>query len=172
MSVVDFCAHVAARGGVLGATVGTSPKGWEAVLGHAFLDVLGGGLLRRDYGLVEINFSPQQPDQPDRMACFGFGVPVQRLLYDQSPDTVPPPLTRTYGTFTPRVPFTALPAALQALGHTVALDTDNTSRDMNCYRVSRSAARIHVIADPAPGASGAPDQNGHQEGDVWSIDVW
>ncbi|MFJ8547026.1 hypothetical protein ACIRFH_34665 [Streptomyces sp. NPDC093586] len=172
MSAVDFCAHVAARGDVLGATVGTGPEGWEAALGHAFLDVPGGGLLRRDYGLVEINFSPRQLAQPARMACFGFGVPVQRLLYDQSPDTVPPPLTRTYGPFAPRVPFTELHTALQALGHTVELDTDNTSRDMNCYRVSRSAGRIHVIAGPAPCASGAPDPNGHQEGDVWSIDVW
>ncbi|MET7611723.1 hypothetical protein ABZX97_11510 [Streptomyces seoulensis] len=43
---------------------------------------------------------------------------------------------------------------------------------MHCYRVSASAARIHVVANPDPYGSGDPDPGGHQQGDVWSIDVW
>ncbi|WP_272922952.1 MULTISPECIES: hypothetical protein [Streptomyces] len=43
---------------------------------------------------------------------------------------------------------------------------------MYCYRVSASAARIHVVADPDPYGPGDPDPDGHQKGDVWSIDVW
>lgn len=54
--------------------------------------------------------------------------------------------------------------------HTVELD--DVSRDMHCYRVSESAARIHIIVDPDPYGSGDPDPDGHQVGDVWSIEVW
>ncbi|MFE9560197.1 hypothetical protein ACFYM0_03730 [Streptomyces sp. NPDC006487] len=167
MSALEFYAHVATRCDVLGAGVGAHPDSWEAVVGTGFLDVLGGGLLRRDYGLVEINFAP---DPQGRMSCFGFGIKIQRLLHDQSPSTVPAPLSRDYGEFAPRVPFGALQDAVRALGHTVELD--DVSRDMHCYRVAESAARIHVIVDPGPYGSGDPDPDGHQVGDVWSIEVW
>lgn len=106
------------------------------------------------------------------MSCFGFGVKIQRLLYDQSPSTVPSPLSRAYGEFAPRVPFKELQTAILALGHTIELDKHNTSSDMDCFRVSASAARIHVVADPDPYGSGDPDPDGHQRGDVWSVDVW
>ncbi len=105
------------------------------------------------------------------MTCFGFGVKIQRLLYEQSPSTVPSPLSREYGKFAHRVPFKDLQTAILALGHTIELDEHNTSSDMDCYRVSASAARIHVVADPDPYGSGDPDL-GHQRGDVWSVDVW
>ncbi|MFK8908545.1 hypothetical protein [Streptomyces sp. YS-3] len=172
MSAVDFCAHVATRGDVLGAGLGTGPVGWEAALGETFLDVPNGGLMRRDYGLVEINFSPEKPGKQTEMSCFGFGVKVARLLFDQSPNTVPPPLTREYGEFAPRVTLKELQAAVMALGHTIERDKDNTSRDMDRYRVSGSTARIHVIVDPDPYGSGDPDPDGPHAGDVWSIDVW
>ncbi|CAM5421057.1 putative protein OS=Streptomyces rutgersensis OX=53451 GN=F0345_28720 PE=4 SV=1 [Streptomyces diastaticus subsp. diastaticus] len=106
------------------------------------------------------------------MSCFGFGVKIQRLLYDQSPSTVPSPLSRAYGEFVPRVPFKELQTAILALGHTFELDKHNTSSDMDCFRVSASAARIHVVADPDPYGSDDPDPDGHQRGDVWSVDVW
>lgn len=172
MSAVDFYARVAGCGEVLGAGVGADPGAWEAALGATFLDVPGGGLLRRDYGLVEINFSPDQPGPSGQLSCFGFGVKAQRLLYDQSPSTVPAPLSREYGEFAPRVPFKELQAAILALGHTITLDKQNTSRDMDCYRVSASTARIHVVADPDPYGTGAPDPDEHRRGDVWSVDVW
>ncbi len=35
--------------------------------------------------------------------------------------------------------------------------TRNTSSDMDCYRVSASAVRIHVVADSDPYGSGDPD---------------
>ncbi|MFB8416845.1 hypothetical protein ACFC63_15205 [Streptomyces albidoflavus] len=172
MSALDFYAHVAMRGEVLGVGLGADPDAWEAALGTECLDVPGGGLLRRDYGLVEINFSPDRPGRQGRMSCFGFGVKSQRLLYDQSPSTVPPPLSREYGEFAPRVAFKELRAALLGRGHTIELDQHNTSSDMDCYRVSASAARIHVVADPDPYGSGDPDPDGHQRGDIWSVDVW
>ncbi|NEB35736.1 hypothetical protein [Streptomyces sp. SID14515] len=171
MSALDFYAHVATRGDALGAGLGADPDAWEAVLGAQCLDVPGGGLLRRDYGLVEINFSVGQPGRQGRMACFGFGVKIQPLLYVPSADMVPPALTQKHGDFATRVRFGELQAAILALGHTIELDTDNTSRDTDCYRVSDSAARIHVITDPDPYGSGAPDPDGHQVGDVWSIDL-
>ncbi|MGV9322050.1 hypothetical protein [Streptomyces sp. NPDC003660] len=172
MSALDFYAHVAVRGEVLGVGLGADPEAWEAALGATCLDVPGGGLLRRDHGLVEINFSPDQPGRQGRMSCFGFGVKIHRLLYDRSPSTVPSSLSREFGEFAPRVPFEELRAAILALGHTIALDEHNTSSDMGCYRVSASAARIHVVADPDPYGSGDPDSDGHQRGDVWSVDVW
>ncbi|MFE3586903.1 hypothetical protein ACFXOY_05190 [Streptomyces niveus] len=167
MSALEFYAHVATRCDVLGAGMGAHPDRWEAAVGTSFLDVPGGGLLRRDYGLVEINFAP---DPQGHMSCFGFGIKIQRLLYDHSPSALPAPLSREYGEFAPRVPFGELQAAVRALGHTTALDS--VSRDMHRYRVSESGARIHVIADPDPYDSGDPDPAGHQVGDVWSIDVW
>ncbi|MFJ2774272.1 hypothetical protein [Streptomyces sp. NPDC087300] len=176
MSALDFYAQVTTRGDVLGAGLGATPDDWEAALGAAlgaeFLDVPGGGLLRRDYGLVEINFLPDQPELQGHMSCFGFGVKIQRLLYDRSPNTVPPPLARHYGPCAPRVAFKELHVAVLALGHTIERDKSNTSRDMDRCRVSESAARIHVIVDPDPYESGDPDPDGHQAGDIWSIDVW
>ncbi|MGA5727100.1 hypothetical protein ACPCI1_00475 [Streptomyces seoulensis] len=172
MSALDFYAHVAVHGEVLGVGLGAVPEAWEAALGAASLDVPGGGLLRRDYGLIEINFSPDRPGRQGQLSCFGFAVQIQRLLYDQSPNTVPPPLSREYGEFARRVPFKELQSAILSLGHTLELDQHNTSSDMHCYRVSASAARIHVLTDPDPYGSGDPDPGGHQQGDVWSIDVW
>ncbi len=177
MSAVDFYAHVAVSGEVLGAGLDAAPGAWEAALGATCLDVPGDGLLRRDYGLVEIDFSPDRPGRHGQMrhgqmSCFGFGVKIQRLLYDQSPRTVPPPLLRAYGEFTPRVPFDQLRAAVLDLGRTIELDERGTPSDMDCYRVSASAARVHVVADPDPYGTGDPDPDGHQKGDVWSIDVW
>lgn len=167
MSALDFYAHVATRCDVLGAGVGADPDGWEAAAGTGFLDVPGDGLLLRDYGLVEISFSL---DEHGLMSCFGFGVKVHRLLNDQSSSTVPSALLRQYGTFAPRVPFEDLRAAVLALGHTLELDDE--SRDMHRYRLPESGARIHVITDPDPYGRGDPDPDGHQVGDVWSINVW
>lgn len=166
MSALDFYAHVATRCDVLGAGIGAGPDSWEAAVGAGFLDVPGRGLLRRDYGLVEVNFAP---DQQGQMSCFGFGVKIQRLLYGQSSSTVPSPLAREHGVFAPRVPFVELRTAVLALGHIV--ERDDESRDMHRYRVSQSGARIHVIVDADPYGSDVPDPDGHQVGDIWSIDV-
>ncbi|MEU8893951.1 hypothetical protein [Streptomyces sp. NPDC048442] len=171
MSALDFYAHVATRGDVLGVGLGATPDDWKAALGAEFLDVPGGGLLRRDYGLVEINFSPDQPGRRGQMSCFGFGLKIQRLLFLESSSAVPSLLAREYGDFAPRVRFEELQACILALGHTNEIDESNTSRDMVCYRVSDSTARIHVIVDPDPYGSGDPDPNGHHEGDIWSIEL-
>lgn len=172
MSASDFYAHVAVRGEVLGAGLDADPGAWEAALGARCLDVPVGGQLRRDCGLVEINFTQDRPGRQGQMSCFGFGVSIHRLLYDQSPRTVPSRLSREYGEFASRAPFEGLRTAILALGHTIELDPRNTSSDMECYRVSASAARIHVVADPDPYGADDPDPDGHRRGDVWSIDVW
>lgn len=172
MSALDFYARVATRNDILDVGLGSDPDAWEAALGGRFLDVPGDGLLRRDYGLVEINFAAQKSELEGQMSCFGFGVKIQRLLYVPSADLVPPALARKYGDFAPTVRFDELQAAVLALGHTFELDTGNTSRDMDRYRVSDSAARIHVISALDPYGSGPTDPDGHQVGDVWSIDLW
>ncbi|MER6390525.1 hypothetical protein ABT236_18910 [Streptomyces sp. NPDC001523] len=76
--------------------------------------------------------------------------PATSAVDCQSPSTVPYPLSREYGEFASRVPFKELQAAILALGHTIELDKRNTSSDMACYRVSASAARMHVVSDPDP----------------------
>ena len=167
MSALGFYTHVAIHGDVLGTGIGAGPDSWEAAVGTGYLDAPQGGLLRRDYGLVEVNFSP---DQQGQMSCFGFGIAVHRLIHSLSPSPVPALLSQEYGAFATRVPFEELRAAVVALGRTVELD--DTARDMDRYRVPGSGARIHVIADPDPYGSGDPDPDGHQAGDVWSIDVW
>ncbi|PKV89873.1 hypothetical protein [Streptomyces sp. TLI_146] len=166
MSALGFYAHVATHCDALGAGIGAGPDGWEAAVGADYVDVPEGGLLRRDYGLVEVNFSP---DRQGQMSCFGFGVQIHRLIHDQSPSTVPSPLSQQFGIFEPRAPFEELRAALMARGHTVELD--HTSRDMHRYRVPESGARIHVVVDPDPYGTGDPDPDGLQVGNVWSIDV-
>ncbi|MEU5902690.1 hypothetical protein [Streptomyces sp. SID339] len=166
MSALGFYTHVATHGDVLGTGIGASPDSWETAVGADCLDVPEGNLLRRDYGLVEVTFAL---DQQGQMSCFGFGVAVHRLIHDRSPGPVPSRLSQQFGTFAPRVPFEELRAAIVALGHTAELD--HTSHDMDRYRVPGSEARIHVIVDPDPYGSGAPDPDGHQAGDVWSIGV-
>ncbi|WP_053699463.1 hypothetical protein [Streptomyces sp. NRRL F-5755] len=96
MPDLDFYAHVAARGDVLGTGIGADPDAWEAALGAGYLDDAGEGLLRRDYGLVELSFS----DAGEPLSCFGISVQVHRLLYDLS---IPTSLTGAYGEFAPRV---------------------------------------------------------------------
>ncbi|MBL0780875.1 MULTISPECIES: hypothetical protein [Streptomyces] len=121
---------------------------------------------------MEINFSPDRPGRQGQLSCFGFGVKIQRLLYDQSPDTVPLPLSRKYGELAPRVPFKELRAAILDRGHTIELDQHHTSSDTECHRVSASPARIHVVTDPDPYGSGEPDPYGHQRGGIWSVSPW
>jgi hypothetical protein len=48
MPDLDFYAHVATRGDVLGAGIGSEPAEWEALLGPDHLDDRSGELLRRD----------------------------------------------------------------------------------------------------------------------------
>ncbi|OPC78498.1 hypothetical protein B4N89_38235 [Embleya scabrispora] len=165
----DFYALVATARTVLGAGIGDDPDTWEAAVGPDHLDVPGDGLLRRDHGLVEISFAPAPGG---RMACFGFGVKIHRLIHDRTRRTVPSPLSRRYGPFAPRIRFDELRARVTGLGHTV--ETDDGTGDIHRYRVAESGARIFVIADPDPYARGdhePPGPQDHQAGDVWSIDV-
>ncbi|SMF84732.1 hypothetical protein [Streptomyces sp. Amel2xC10] len=78
ISDLDFYAHVATRGDVLGLGIGTQPAQWETGLGTDHLDTEDGGLLRRDYGLVELSFQEENSFWP----CFGVSVQVHRLRWD------------------------------------------------------------------------------------------
>ncbi|MBT2394866.1 hypothetical protein [Streptomyces sp. ISL-100] len=169
MSDLDFYAHVATRCDVLGAGIGSDRDGWEAAVGPDYFDDPDGGLLRRDYGLVEVTFSPA-PQGP--MFCVAFGVKSHRLLHGHSASIVPPPLSREYGTFAPRVRYEELRAVIRSLGCTVELEDE--SSDVHRYRVPESGARIFVVADPDPYGNGDHDPDDPQErqvGDLWMLDV-
>ncbi|WP_374778051.1 hypothetical protein OG756_39775 [Streptomyces sp. NBC_01310] len=169
MSDMDFYAHVATRCEVLGSRIGSGPGHWAESLGPAYVDVPGGGLLRRDHGLVEVTFSSESPGQG---TCTAFGVQVHRLLHDQGPGQVPAPLSRRYGAFAPRARFEELRAAVEALGHTIELD--DPSGDIHRYRVPDSGTRVFVVADPDPYGYGDHDPDDPEEvqiGDIWSIAV-
>ncbi len=141
MSDLDFYAHVATHCDVLGTGIGSGPGAWDTTLGPDYLDDPGEGLLRRDYGLVELSFS----DAEGPLSCFGISVQVHRLIHGLS---VPAALTKRYGEFAPRVLFTQLQAALLSLGYTV--EPEDLSGDIHRYRVAGSGARVFVIDDPCP----------------------
>ncbi|GGT33257.1 hypothetical protein GCM10010271_41440 [Streptomyces kurssanovii] len=131
MSDPDFYAHVATRCDVCGTGIGSSPAAWEAAVGVHYLDEPGNGLLRRDYGLVELSFS----DAEGALACFGISVQVHRLIHGLS---VPTALTRQYGEFAPRARFTELQAAILSLGRTV--EPDDLMGDVHRYRAPGSGS--------------------------------
>ncbi|UGY92783.1 hypothetical protein [Streptomyces gobiensis] len=166
---LDFYAHVATRGDVLGAGIGTQPAEWEAKLGSDYLDDRSQGIMRRDYGLVELSF---QEDQ-DAWLCFGISVQVHRLRQGDV-STVPAPLRNRYGRFATRVTFDELTAVINGLGYSIEPDNDATTRDIHRYRVPETGARIFVVADPDPYGYGEvdPDEPAKQEaGDVWAINL-
>ncbi|MFJ8053271.1 hypothetical protein [Streptomyces luteogriseus] len=159
MSGLDFYAHVATRGDVLGLGIGAQPAEWETKLGADFLDTEDGGLLRRDYGLVELSFQEEGRAWP----CFGVSVQVHRLRWDTE-SSVPAALRDAYGAFAPATRFEDLAAAIAGLGCSLEPepDDDGTSGDMHRYRVPESGVRIFVRADG--------NVRG-QTGEVWSLSV-
>ncbi|MGW9451017.1 hypothetical protein [Streptomyces sp. NPDC055632] len=168
MPDLDFYAHVATRGDVLGAGVTAPPATWEAALGPDHLDDASHGLMRRDYGLVELSF-----EEGDGVwSCFGISVQVHRLTTGDA-SVVPPPLRNAYGPFAPRVEFDELSAAVTGLGCSIEPDDDATTTDIRRYRVAETGARIFVVADPGPYGYGEPDPDtpGTRAGDVWSLSV-
>ncbi|GAA2423946.1 hypothetical protein [Streptomyces macrosporus] len=165
MSDLDFYAHVATSCDVLGIGIGSGPDAWEATVGPDYLDDPGQGLLRRDYGLVELSFS----DADGPMTCFGISVQVHRLVHGHC---VPPSLVREYGEFTPRVRFEEVRSVILSLGCTV--EPDDLSGDVHRYRVPESGARVFVIDDPDPygdDGHGVDDPEAHQAGDIWALSV-
>ncbi|MFD0279258.1 hypothetical protein ACFVHB_35925 [Kitasatospora sp. NPDC127111] len=165
MPDLDFYAHVATRCDVLGVGIGSGPAEWEGTVGSDYLDDGDEGLLRRDYGLLELSFSGAE----GAVSCFGISVQVHRLIHDAC---VPPPLERTYGEFARRVRFEELRSVILSLGCTV--EPDDLSGDVHRYLVPESGARVFVIADPDPYGGGDHDVDDpeiHQAGDVWALSV-
>ncbi|WP_405775653.1 hypothetical protein [Streptomyces sp. NBC_00859] len=165
MSDLDFYAHVATCCDVFGAGIGSSPDAWEAAVGPDYLDDPGKGLLRRDYGLLELSFSEAE----GQLSCSGISVQVHRLVHGLS---LPASLPGTYGEFAPRVRFAQLRDVIVSLGHTV--EPDDLSGDVHRYRVAGTGARVFVINDPDPYGDGdhdVDDQAVHQAGDVWAVSV-
>ncbi|MGW1468041.1 hypothetical protein ACWCPT_27270 [Streptomyces sp. NPDC002308] len=165
MSDLDFYAHVATRGEVLGTGVGSRPDAWDTSLGRDRIDDWGRGRLRLDYGLVELSFS----GAGESLSCFGIGVQVHRLIHGLA---VPHPLTGVYGEFAPRIRFVELREAIRALGF--AVEADDLSDSVHRYRVAGSGVRVFVVDDPDPYGTGghdvdAPDD--HRAGDVWALSV-
>lgn len=169
MSDLDFYAHVATRGDVLGAGISTPPAAWEAALGSDYLDDTSQGLMRRDYGLIELSFEPGEGE--DVWSCFGISVQVHRLRTGDA-STVPAPLLNAYGRFASRVKLDELSAAITGLGYAIEPDDDDsTTADVQRYRVAETGARIFVVADPDPYGYGEvdPDGSGPRTGDVRSV---
>ncbi|MEV0241641.1 hypothetical protein AB0I06_17145 [Streptomyces sp. NPDC050674] len=159
MSDLDFYAHVATRGDVLGVGIGAQPAEWESTLGADFLDTEDGGLLRRDYGLVELSFQEQGASWP----CFGVSVQVHRLRWDTE-SSVPAALRGAYGAFARSTRFENLAVAIAGLGCSVQPEPDDcgTTGDLYRYRVPESGVRIFVRGDE-PGRGRA--------GEVWRLSV-
>ncbi|MBF4138121.1 hypothetical protein [Streptomyces albidoflavus] len=169
MSDLDFYAHFATCGEVMGAGIDTQPSDWETKLGADYLDDKSYGLMRRDYGLVEVSFQEDEVNWP----YFGISVQVHRLSRGDMA-TVPAPLRRQYGIFAPRMKFDELAAAITSLSHSIEREEEATTMDMRRYRVSGSGATIHVIAgvDPYGYAKATADcPIEHKVGDVWSISL-
>ncbi|MDT0452175.1 hypothetical protein [Streptomyces hesseae] len=169
MSDLEFYAHVATRGDVLGAGIGSPPAAWEEELGPDYADNTSAGLIGRDYGLVQLSF---QEDE-GIWACTDIKVRVRSLI--RGAGVVPPPLREAYGEFTHRVGFDDLRALITDLGHSVEPDDDaSVTDDFHRYRVSGSGARIFVVADADPYGNGDIDPDDPTEkrvGDVLYIDV-
>ncbi|RII20730.1 hypothetical protein DSC45_02700 [Streptomyces sp. YIM 130001] len=174
MSDLDFYAHVATRCDVLGVGVGAGPDAWEAAVGRDYFDDRGAGLLRRDYGLLEVSFSDEEGTP-----CFGISVQVHRLLHGLPVPSSLEGESGTYGAFAPRVRFVELRDTILALGRSV--EPEDLAGDIHRYRVVESGARIFVVDDPDPygdgddgdaEADGDPDQvRLHRAGDVWALSV-
>ncbi|MBT3159137.1 hypothetical protein KQH42_02260 [Streptomyces sp. CHA1] len=158
-SDLDFYAHVATRGEVLGAGIGAQPAQWEAALGTDYLDIEEADLLRRDYGLVELSF--QKDD--DAWPCRGVSLQVHRLSLDTDSE-VPASLRDVYGEFAPAVRFEQLTGTIAGLGHCVEHEPDaaGTSPDIHRHRVPESGVRIFVRT---------PEGTQRQTGAVWSLSV-
>ncbi|MFE6460382.1 hypothetical protein [Streptomyces cinereoruber] len=166
MSDLDFYAHVATRGDVLGAGISAPPAAWEVALGSDCLDDASHGLMRRDYGLVELSFE----EHDGVWSCFGISVQVHRLRTGDA-SMVPPPLLNAYGHFASRVDADELSAAITRLGYSIEPDDDTTTTDVRRYRVRETGARIFVVADPDPYGYGEddPDMPGPRAGDVRAV---
>ncbi|MFI5706135.1 hypothetical protein ACIA78_39620 [Streptomyces xanthochromogenes] len=169
MSDLDFYAHVATRGEVLGVGIGSRPADWEAALRSSYTDNRSPGLMQRDFGLVELSFQEADGAKPD-WSCFGIGVEVHRLLHGA---TVPPPLRDAYGQFSRRARFDDLSALILRAGYSIEPDNDDTTEDIHRYRVPESGARIFVVADADPYGYGVDpdDPDERQVGDVFGISV-
>ncbi|MEU3889128.1 hypothetical protein [Streptomyces sp. NPDC029041] len=140
--------------------IGARPAEWEAVLGTDFLDVEDRGLLRRDYGLVELSFQEDDGAWP----CFRVSVQVHRLRQGTE-SSVPAALRSVYGAFTATPSFEDLAPAIAERGCSVEAETDEngTAGDIHRYRVPESGVRIFVCADEE-------DAQG-QSGEIWRLSV-
>ncbi|MFF4603517.1 hypothetical protein ACFY12_12305 [Streptomyces sp. NPDC001339] len=171
MPDLDFYAHVATRGDVLGAGIGSLPADWEAKLGPAYVDNTSQGLIGRDYGLVELSF--QEDEETGTWPCFGISLQIHRLLGGGI--AVPPSIEEAHGTFAHRVKFDELSAVISSQGYSIEPDDDPSGTDdIRRYRVSESGARIFVIAEVDPYGLrdvDPDDPTEEQVGDVWAISV-
>lgn len=156
VGAVDFFADVVASGAVLGAGVGDGPDAVARVLGGEFTEAKDRRRMRRDYGLVEFCWE-RLPGAGDWHAT-GFTVQVHRLA---SGISVAGDLTRRYGPFGRRLPFTDLAAALARPGYRLAGITGQADRP-GWTRYWLAEARVCVIVT-------AVAHGGLDAGDVFSI---
>ncbi|MFJ8750206.1 hypothetical protein ACIREO_12860 [Streptomyces sp. NPDC102441] len=166
MHDLAFYAHVAACGEVLGVGIGSQPAEWKTALGGDYLDIESQGLLRRDYGLVELSFQQEEGS----WTCFGISVQVHRLRLDTAAQ-VPAALQHRYGPFSPRARFDKLSAEITDQGYVIETDNDAATTDIHRYKVLGSGVRILVVAESSPASTDSGFFEGTRAGDVHRLSV-
>ncbi|SDX09539.1 hypothetical protein SAMN05421504_102293 [Amycolatopsis xylanica] len=159
MTDLDFYARAVVDGTVMGLGQDSLPEDWEDRLGVNYVDDVRKGLMRRDFGLVEVSFQRVR----GIWRCFGVGIQVHRL--DRGVEAVvPAPVRAEFGEFGSPVGFAGVDAAVARMGGRLESANDGGSTYHDQFLSASTNARVHVVAqvdDPGVG--------GTSVGDVWSI---
>ncbi|MGW4631251.1 hypothetical protein [Nocardia sp. NPDC004415] len=157
----DFCeflAEVVVSDSILGLQNGASVSSVDEMMGDSvFREEIHrkGAWMRRDYGLVEMNFNP---DAERLWVCFGVHLRVHRLRWGTA---IPRPIAERVPDIPGEVRFVELCAAVKPLGE-LRVRQDRVYDDSRRY-VSESGAEVVVVSGDSGGAVGS-DQ-------VWSVDL-
>ncbi|HEV2635377.1 MAG TPA: hypothetical protein VGX23_09545 [Actinocrinis sp.] len=154
--MTTFYRDFAATGEVLGCSTDSSPEAWAAALGPRFADDRVKKRLRRDYGLIEVNFF-----RVDGVwGCFSVSVQAHRLGWGEEA-AVPEPLVAAYGPFPARVAAADLLAELEAAGSPAARVPGR-----EIFHVPSSNVHLYLAEQ---GADSGQSGSVLRKGDVWSL---
>jgi hypothetical protein len=157
---LDFYASAVTDGAIYGIGVDSSPEQWTAKLGDQCLDDVRKRSMRRDYGLIEVGFHRLKGEHEWR--CFSISVPVHRLAWGTEKN-VPDRLSRDYGPFHERLPFTVLAAEIKRHNEEFTKDKTTPTPGFDLYRLPAAKSATYVVREHG-------DHDGpHREGDVWSL---
>jgi hypothetical protein len=157
---LDFYVSAVTDGAIYGLGVGSSPEQWTAKLGDQCLDDVRKRGMRRDYGLIEVGFHRLKGERQWR--CFSISVQVHRLASGIG-NNVPDRLSRDYGPFRERLPFTVLAAEIKHHNEEFTKDKTTPTPDFDLYRLPAAKSAIYVVREHGD------DDDPYHEGDVWSL---